>query len=152
MLLNNYVLYSNPLELKIENHITNEGTITKKFIKHYFFENKPLYTFGTFINSKINEYEDQFPSKSYNTLIDRMWGVYDNDCNYRIAINKFLEGGYTKGMFEQYLVNIVKYIFNPVTMNHKVYLTIYIYIFFFYKKKKKKKKKIYIIYFYFNIQ
>ncbi|ORX52949.1 hypothetical protein BCR36DRAFT_324002 [Piromyces finnis] len=120
MLLNNYVIYSNPLEINIEKRITDEGTHTNKYIKHYFFENKPLYTFGSHINSKVNEYEEKFPSESYNTLVDRMWGIYDKDSNYRIAITKFLESGYTKGMFEEYLINIVKYIFNPVTMNHKI--------------------------------
>ncbi|KAG4091407.1 hypothetical protein H8356DRAFT_1708581 [Neocallimastix lanati (nom. inval.)] len=112
MCLNNYVLYSNPLEITDSND--------SKKIKHYFFENKVLYSFGTEINSEINQYGDELPKQTYNTLVDRIWGVYQDDSKYRIAIIKLLEGGLTKGMFEKYLVNIVKYIFNPVTMNNKI--------------------------------
>jgi len=123
MCLNNYVLYSNPLEITDSND--------SKKIKHYFFENKVLYSFGTEINSEINQYGDELPKQTYNTMVDRIWGVYQDDSKYRIAIIKLLEGGLTKGMFEKYLVNIVKYIFNPVTMNNKV-------------RSHNKKKKIYI--------
>eukprot|EP00833_Pecoramyces_ruminatium_P007562 jgi/Orpsp1_1/1181594/evm.model.c7180000077861.1 len=117
MCLNNYVLYGNPMESSVEISETEE--VVKK-IKHYFFENKVLYSFGTAINSQINQYGDELPSQSYNTLVDRIWGVYENDSNYRIAITKLLEGGLTKGMFEKYLVNIVKYVFNPVNLNNKI--------------------------------
>jgi len=123
MCLNNYVLYSNPLEITDSND--------SKKIKHYFFENKVLYSFGTEINSEINQYGDELPKQTYNTMVDRIWGVYQDDSKYRIAIIKLLEGGLTKGMFEKYLVNIVKYIFNPVTMNNKV-------------RSHNKKKNIYI--------
>ncbi|ORX86995.1 hypothetical protein BCR32DRAFT_264609 [Anaeromyces robustus] len=120
MCLNNYVLYSNPMEKinELSNSIDTEYYY--RSIKHYFLENKVLYTFGTAINSKINEYGYTLPRRSYNTLVDRLWNVYDGDSKYRIAIIKLLEGGLTKGMFEKYLVNIVKYIFNPVTMNAKI--------------------------------
>jgi len=129
MCLNNYVLYSNPLEITDSND--------SKKIKHYFFENKVLYSFGTEINSEINQYGDELPKQTYNTMVDRIWGVYQDDSKYRIAIIKLLEGGLTKGMFEKYLVNIVKYIFNPVTMNNKVRSHNKI-------KTQNKKKKIYI--------
>jgi len=136
MCLNNYILYSNPLESSVEIIDSNTNYISKK-TKHYFIENKVLYSFGSELKLGINQYGDSFPSQTYNTLVDRIWGVYENDPKYRIAITKLLEGGLTKGMFEKYLVNIVKYIFNPVTMDNKVRIYIN-----YTKKKKKKKKKI----------
>jgi hypothetical protein len=119
MCLNNYILYSNPLESSVEIIDSNTNYISKK-TKHYFIENKVLYSFGSELKLGINQYGDSFPSQTYNTLVDRIWGVYENDPKYRIAITKLLEGGLTKGMFEKYLVNIVKYIFNPVTMDNKI--------------------------------
>jgi len=119
MCLNNYILYSNPMERYNDNNDSNNDDLVTK-MKHYFIENKVLFSFGSNIDTLINKHGDEFPSQSYRTLVNRNWSVYETDSNYRIAIIKLLDGGLTKGMFEKYLVNIVKYVFNPVNLNNKI--------------------------------
>jgi len=104
----NFVMYDDPKES------------TSSTYKFYFIDQDFDLTFGCGLNDEINRYGKDFPKKSYTEDVNRTWNIGSSDGPNRYAVDKFLSGGLTKGMFEAYLVSIVKHIFNPVAMKAKV--------------------------------
>jgi len=108
MYTTNFVMYDAPEES------------TETTFKYYFIDQDYDLTFGIGLSPKINLYGHDFPSQSYKTLVDRTWNIEDDDGPNREAIDLFLRGGYTKEMFENHLVDIVKYLFNPVSLGRRL--------------------------------
>jgi hypothetical protein len=104
----NFVMYDDPKES------------TENTFKFYFVDQDFDLTWGCGLSDDINRYGKDFPSKSYTEDVNRTWNIGGSDGPNRYAVDKFLSGGLTKGMFEAYLVSIVKHIFNPVAMKAKV--------------------------------
>jgi len=105
----NFMMYDDPRESSSSN------------IKYYFVDQDFDLTWGCGLSDSINRFGKEFPSHSYKEDVNRKWSVGSNDGPDRYAVDKFLsDGTLTKGMFEAYLVSIVKHIFNPVAMRAKV--------------------------------
>jgi len=108
MLTTNFVMYDAPDES------------TDKTFKYYFIDQDFDLTFGIGLSEKVNTFGLDFPSQSYKTLVDRTWNIETNDGPNREAIDIFLRGGYTKTMFENHLIDIVKHVFNPVALGRRL--------------------------------
>jgi hypothetical protein len=93
---------------------------TSNTFKYYFIDQDFDLTWGCGLSDEINRYGKDFPKKSYTEDVNRTWNIGSSDGPNRYAVDKFLSGGLTKGMFEAYLVSIVKHIFNPVAMKAKI--------------------------------
>jgi hypothetical protein len=104
----NFVMYDDPKES------------TSNTFKYYFIDQDFDLTWGCGLSDEINRYGKDFPKKSYTEDVNRTWNIGSSDGPNRYAVDKFLSGGLTKGMFEAYLVSIVKHIFNPVAMKAKI--------------------------------
>ncbi|OUM67608.1 hypothetical protein PIROE2DRAFT_4895 [Piromyces sp. E2] len=90
-------------------------------IKYYFVDQDFDLTWGCGLSDTINRHGKEYPSHSYKEDVNRIWNIGGSDGPNRYAVDKFLsDGTLTKGMFEAYLVSIVKHIFNPVAMRAKV--------------------------------
>jgi len=108
MLTTNFVMYDAPEES------------TDKTYKYYFIDQDFDLTFGIGLPDKINIYGEAFPSQSYKTMVNRTWSIEAYDGPNREAIDLFLRGGYTKTMFENHLIDIVKHVFNPVALGRRL--------------------------------
>ncbi|ORX50673.1 hypothetical protein BCR36DRAFT_351850 [Piromyces finnis] len=105
----NFVMYDDPKESSSSN------------IKYYFVDQDFDLTWGCGLSDEINRYGKEYPNHSYKEDVNRTWNIGEFDGPNRYAIDKFLsDGTLTKGMFEAYLVSIVKHIFNPVAIGEKV--------------------------------
>ncbi|KAL6611501.1 hypothetical protein LY90DRAFT_672667 [Neocallimastix californiae] len=108
MYTTNFVMYDAPEES------------TETTFKYYFIDQDFDLTFGIGLSPAINLYGHDFPSQSYETLVNRTWNIEENDGPNREAIDLFLRKGYTKEMFENHLVDIVRYLFNPVSLGRRL--------------------------------
>jgi len=104
----NFVMYDDPSESSATN------------TKYYFVDQDFDLTWGCGLSDSINLDGKDFPKQSYKKDVNRTWNIGESDGPHRYAVDKFLSGGLTQGMFEAYLVAIVKHIFNPVAMRAKV--------------------------------
>lgn len=108
MYTTNFVMYDDPSES------------TENTFKYYFIDQDFDLTFGVSLSSNINLWGLDFPLQSYKTLVDRTWSISAHDKPNREAIDMFLRGGYTTTMFENHLIDIVKYVFNPVALGRRI--------------------------------
>jgi len=105
----NFAMYDDPKESSESN------------VKYYFIDQDFDLTWGLGLSDTVNRFGKEFPAQSYKNDVHRVWNVGSNDGPDRYAVDKFLDDNtLTKGMFEAYLVSIVKHIFNPVAMRAKV--------------------------------
>jgi len=108
MYTTNFVMYDDPTES------------TENTFKYYFIDQDFDLTFGIGLSQIINPYGVDFPNQSYKTLVDRTCNVDLYDGPNRAAVDKFLRGGLTTQYFEGHLINIVKYVFNPVALGRRL--------------------------------
>jgi len=103
----NFALYDDP---------TESTSSTNKF---YFICQDWDGTFGLNFGMPYMRYDD-FYEHSYKDFVNIPWGLDDYDAPNRYAIDKLLSNAKLRARFEAILTNIVKNIFNPISISKRL--------------------------------